>query len=187
MSDGCGRLAICAYQEVSPRPGSGCRRAGRVAVYLPACGRHRLGDYDRNRALQGLAAVTRRPRLGPSSCFQSSLNTGCRSATLCVAPERRALLESLRAAPMASVVPSTGRARFLASARSMVSIADQDRVPCRGGAPWDAVQCAVEAQTGLLANGFSRDYRLQVGNGVLDFSWSHNLRAYWAGGLSSWC
>jgi len=59
MSDGCGRLALCAYDENSPRPGGRYRRAGRVAVYLPGGGRNRLADHDRHHALQGLAAVRR--------------------------------------------------------------------------------------------------------------------------------
>ena len=59
MSDGCGRLALCAYEEKSPRPGGRCRRAGRVAVYLPGGGRNRLADHDGNDALEGLAAVRR--------------------------------------------------------------------------------------------------------------------------------
>lgn len=59
MSDGCGRLALCAYEEDSPRPGGRYRRAGRVAVYLPGGRRNRLADHDRYHALQGLAAVSR--------------------------------------------------------------------------------------------------------------------------------
>ena len=46
-----------AYEENSPRPAGRCRRAGKVAVYLPGGGLNRLADHDRNRALQGLAAV----------------------------------------------------------------------------------------------------------------------------------
>ena len=57
ISDGCRRLALRAYEEIALHPGGGCRRTGRVAVYLPGGGRHRLADHDRNHALQGLAAV----------------------------------------------------------------------------------------------------------------------------------
>jgi hypothetical protein len=46
-----------AYEENSSRSGGPCRRAGEVAVYLPGGGLNRLADHDRNRALQGLAAV----------------------------------------------------------------------------------------------------------------------------------
>jgi hypothetical protein len=57
MSNGFGMLALRAYEENSPRPGGRCRRAGRIAVHLPAGGRNRLADHDRNHALQRLAAV----------------------------------------------------------------------------------------------------------------------------------
>lgn len=65
MSDGCGGLALCAYEENSPRPGGRYRRAGRVAAYLPGGRRNRLADHDRHHSLQGLAAVSRvtRPEL----------------------------------------------------------------------------------------------------------------------------
>jgi hypothetical protein len=46
-----------AYEENSPRSGGRCRRAGKVAVYLPGGGLNRLADHDRNRALLELAAV----------------------------------------------------------------------------------------------------------------------------------
>ena len=46
-----------AYEENSPRSGGRCRRAGKVAVYLPGGGLNRLADHDRNRALRGLSAV----------------------------------------------------------------------------------------------------------------------------------
>jgi hypothetical protein len=46
-----------AYEENTPHSGGRCRRAGKVAVYLPGGGRDRLADHDRNRALQGLSAV----------------------------------------------------------------------------------------------------------------------------------
>jgi hypothetical protein len=62
MSDGCRRLAFRAYEENAPSPGGGCRRTGRVAVYLPGGGRNRFTDHDRSHALQGLAAVTARLR-----------------------------------------------------------------------------------------------------------------------------
>ena len=60
MSDGCGRLAPRAYEENAPRPGGGCRRTGRVAVYLPGGRRNQLANHDWNHALQGLAAVRNR-------------------------------------------------------------------------------------------------------------------------------
>ena len=59
MSDGFGRLAFC--KENSPRPGGSCRRAGRVADYLPGSGRNRLADHDRTQALRGLGAVRYKP------------------------------------------------------------------------------------------------------------------------------
>jgi hypothetical protein len=59
ISDACGRLALRAREENSPRPGGRYRRAWRVAVYLPADGRNRLADHDGNDALEGLAAVRR--------------------------------------------------------------------------------------------------------------------------------
>jgi len=46
-----------AHEENSPRPGGRCPRPGKIAVYLPGDGLNRLSDHDRNRALQGLAAV----------------------------------------------------------------------------------------------------------------------------------
>jgi len=57
MSDGCGKLALRANEENSPRPGGRYLRAGGVAVCLPGGGRNRLADHDRNHALQRLAAV----------------------------------------------------------------------------------------------------------------------------------
>jgi len=58
MSDGCGRLALCAHEEKSPRSGGRCRRSGGVAVYLPGGGRDRLADHDRHHALYGLVPVS---------------------------------------------------------------------------------------------------------------------------------
>jgi hypothetical protein len=64
MSDGCGRLALCACEENSPRSSGPCRLAGRVAVCLPRGSRNRLDSHDRDQALQGFAAVKRADRQG---------------------------------------------------------------------------------------------------------------------------
>ena len=46
-----------AHEENYLRPGGRCPRPGKIAVYLSGDGLNRLSDHDRNRALQGLAAV----------------------------------------------------------------------------------------------------------------------------------
>src|SRR4051812_10725048 len=86
MSDGCGKLALCASEENCSRPGSPCWPAGRVAVYLSGGGNSRLDGHGGDQALQGFAAVSRPkiflPLLKPKSVlliFLSSPNGGARA------------------------------------------------------------------------------------------------------------
>jgi len=62
MSDGCGKLALCASEENCSRQGSPCWPAGRVAVHLSGGGNSRLDGHDRDEALQGFATV-REPKI----------------------------------------------------------------------------------------------------------------------------
>jgi hypothetical protein len=58
LPNGCGRLALRAYEEKRWRAGSHCRCPRRMAGDLLSGGRGRLDDHDRDYALQQFAAVT---------------------------------------------------------------------------------------------------------------------------------
>jgi hypothetical protein len=58
LPNGCGRLALRAYEEKSWRAAAHCCCPRRMAGDLVSSGRGQLDDHDRDHALQRLAAVS---------------------------------------------------------------------------------------------------------------------------------